>query len=77
MAEDWWKEVEGEQDRTYGGDVGSHQAPQTSRSIVGAVSVQSGVTNVVTLGVINVVTTWWNTDHHGTKYFFRGEKKKR
>ena len=55
VAEDSWKEVEGEQDRTRGGDVGSRQAPQTSRSIVGAVSVQSGVTNVS--------TTWWNTDH--------------
>ena len=25
----------------------------------------------------HVALTWWNTDHHGTKYFFRGEKKKR
>ena len=41
VAEDSWKEVEGEQDRTPGGDVGSRQAPQLSRSIVGFVSVQS------------------------------------
>ena len=45
VAEDSWKEVEGEQDRTPGGDVGSRQA---SRSIVGSVSVQSEVTNVTT-----------------------------